>query len=99
MTATDSRTITINYYTTEEVAYLDQLQHPRPEPCSRMPLHPKTTHGEVLKRLRLDDLAYNYVTSGWLEAYYHGKWWSAVEVFGMPQRVDRGYHEGRRIIG
>ena len=53
-----------------------------------------------MKRLRLDDLAYNnYVTLGWLDAYYHGKWWSAVEVVRMPQRVNRGYHGGRRIIG
>ena len=44
-------------------------------------------------------MAYNsYVTSGWLDAYYHGKWWAAVEVFGMPERVDRGYHESRHII-
>ena len=71
---------------TEGVAYLDQLQHLGPEPCSRMPLHPKAPCREGLKRLRFDDLAYiNYVTSGWLDAYYHSKCWSAVEVFRMPE--------------
>ena len=92
--------VTISYYTTEGKAYANQLQNPGPEPCSRMPLHPKTPHIEGLKWVRLDDLAYNnYVTSGWLDAYYHGKWWSGVEVFRMPKWVDHGYHKGRHIIG
>ena len=100
MTATrDPRTITIKYYMSEGVAYLDQMQHPGPEPHSRMPLHTKTPRGEGLKRLRIDDLAYIYVTTAWMDAYYHGKWWSAVEVFGMSGHVDCGYHQGKHLIG
>ena len=50
----------------------------------------------------MDDLAYNkYVTTAWLDAYYHGKWWSAVELVSFPMSgcIDRGYHRGKRIIG
>ena len=97
---TDPQTITIKYYTCEGVGYLDQMHHPGPEPCSRMLLHMKTPQGVGLKRLRMDDLAYNnYVTTAWLDAYYHRKWWSAVDVFPMSGCVDHGYHWGKRLIG